>query len=164
MDIYRNLMVGSVNKAILLGNLGRDPEIRSMQSGAKMASFSIATSKRWKDKNTQEQKEKTSWHNIVVFGDGLVDIVEKYVKKGSKIYVEGEIQTRKWQDKDGNDRYTTEVILQGYNSNLTLLDSRNNPQMSSNNADQIDQSKTIEDNSFGSQSNDSDDLDEDIPF
>jgi len=164
MDIYRNLMVGSVNKAILLGNLGRDPEIRSMQSGAKMASFSIATSKRWKDKNTQEQKEKTSWHNIVVFGDGLVDIVEKYVKKGSKIYVEGEIQTRKWQDKDGNDRYTTEVILQGYNSNLTLLDSRNNSQMSSNNADQIDQSKTIEDNSFGSQSNDSDDLDEDIPF
>ena len=164
MDIYRNLMVGSVNKAILLGNLGRDPEIRSMQSGAKMASFSIATSKRWKDRNTQEQKEKTSWHNIVVFGDGLVDIVEKYVKKGSKIYVEGEIQTRKWQDKDGNDRYTTEVILQGYNSNLTLLDSRNNPQMSSNNNDQIDQSKSIEDNSFGTQSSDSDDLDEDIPF
>ena len=164
MDIDRNLMVGSVNKAILLGNLGRDPEIRSMQSGAKMASFSIATSKRWKDRNTQEQKEKTSWHNIVVFGDGLVDIVEKYVKKGSKIYVEGEIQTRKWQDKDGNDRYTTEVILQGYNSNLTLLDSRNNPQMSSNNTDQIDQSKSIEDNSFGTQSSDSDDLDEDIPF
>ena len=164
MDIYRNLMVGSVNKAILLGNLGRDPEIRSMQSGAKMASFSIATSKRWKDRNTQEQKEKTSWHNIVVFGDGLVDIVEKYVKKGSKIYVEGEIQTRKWQDKDGNDRYTTEVILQGYNSNLTLLDSRNNPQMSSNNTDQIDQSKSIEDNSLGTQSSDSDDLDEDIPF
>ena len=164
MDIYRNLMVGSVNKAILLGNLGRDPEIRSMQSGSKMASFSIATSKRWKDRNTQEQKEKTSWHNIVVFGDGLVDIVEKYVKKGSKIYVEGEIQTRKWQDKDGNDRYTTEVILQGYNSNLTLLDSRNNPQVSSNNTDQIDQSKSIEDNSFGTQSSDSDDLDEDIPF
>ena len=164
MDIYRNLMVGSVNKAILLGNLGRDPEIRSMQSGAKMASFSIATSKRWKDRNTQEQKEKTSWHNIVVFGDGLVDIVEKYVKKGSKIYVEGEIQTRKWQDKDGNDRYSTEVILQGYNSNLTLLDNRNNPQMSSNKSDQMDQSKSIEDNSFGSQSNDSDDLDEDIPF
>ena len=157
-------MVGSVNKAILLGNLGRDPEIRSMQSGAKMASFSIATSKRWKDRNTQEQKEKTSWHNVVAFGDGLVDIVEKYVKKGSKIYVEGEIQTRKWQDKDGNDRYSTEVILQGYNSNLTLLDSRNNPQMSSNNSDQMDQSKSIEDNSFGSQSNDSDDLDEDIPF
>ena len=167
MDIYRILMVGSVNKTILLGNLGRDPEIRSMQSGAKMASFSIATSKRWKDRNTQEQKEKTSWHNIVVFGDGLVDIVEKYVKKGSKIYVEGELQTRKWQDKDGNDRYTTEVILQGYNCNLTLLDSRNNSQMSSTGSetsDQIDQSKSIEDNSFESQNNDSEDLDEDIPF
>ena len=157
-------MVGSVNKVILLGNLGRDPEIRSMQSGSKMASFSIATSKRWKDKNTQEQKDKTSWHNIVVFGDGLVDIVEKYVKKGSKIYVEGELQTRKWQDKDGNDRYTTEVILQGYNCNLTLLDSRNNSQIDSNNSDQADQSQAIEDNSIGNQSNDSSDLDEDIPF
>ena len=164
MDIYRNCMVGSVNKAILLGNLGRDPEIRSMQSGAKMASFSIATSKRWKDRNTQEQKEKTSWHNIVVFGDGLVDIVEKYVKKGSKIYIEGELQTRKWQDKDGNDRYTTEVILQGYNSNLTLLDSRNNSQMSSENSDQIDQSRSFEDNSLGGEAKDSGDLDEDIPF
>ena len=164
MDIYRNLMVGSVNKTILLGNLGRDPEIRSMQSGAKMASFSIATSKRWKDRNTQEQKEKTSWHNIVVFGDGLVDIVEKYVKKGSKIYVEGELQTRKWQDKDGNDRYTTEVILQGYNCNLTLLDSRNNSQIDNNNSDQANQSQAIEDNSIGNQSNDSGDLDEDIPF
>ena len=164
MDIYRNLMVGSVNKTILLGNLGRDPEIRSMQSGDKMASFSIATSKRWKDRNTQEQKEKTSWHNIVVFGDGLVDIVEKYVKKGSKIYIEGELQTRKWQDKDGNDRYTTEVILQGYNCNLTLLDSRNSNSQVSDNSQEMDQSKSIEDNSFGNQSNDSDDLDEDIPF
>ena len=129
-----------------------------------MASFSIATSKRWKDRNTQEQKEKTSWHNIVVFGDGLVDIVEKYVKKGSKIYVEGELQTRKWQDKDGNDRYTTEVILQGYNSNLTLLDSRNNSQVSSDNSEQMNQSKSIDDNSFESQKADSEDLDEDIPF
>ena len=164
MDIYRKCMVGSVNKVILLGNLGRDPEIRSMQSGAKMASFSIATSKRWKDRNTQEQKEKTSWHNIVVFGDGLVDIVEKYVKKGSKIYVEGEIQTRKWQDKDGNDRYTTEIILQGYNCNLTLLDSRNNTSMGNENSQQIEQEKTIEDNSFENQNSDSDELDEDIPF
>ena len=157
-------MVGSVNKVILLGNLGRDPEIRSMQSGAKMASFSIATSKRWKDKNTQEQKEKTSWHNIVVFGDGLVDIVEKYVKKGSKIYVEGEIQTRKWQDKDGNDRYTTEIILQGYNCNLTLLDSRNSSQVMGENSQEIEQTKTIDQDSFGSQNTDSDDLEEDIPF
>ena len=164
MDIYRNLMVGSVNKTILLGNLGRDPEIRSMQSGAKMASFSIATSKRWKDKNTQEQKEKTSWHNIVVFGDGLVDIVEKYVKKGSKIYVEGELQTRKWQDKDGNDRYSTEVILQGYNCNLTLLDSRNSSQSIGENNNNIEQKDTIENDSFNQQSSDSDDMDEDIPF
>ena len=157
-------MVGSVNKTILLGNLGRDPEIRSMQSGAKMASFSIATSKRWKDRNTQEQKEKTSWHNIVVFGDGLVDIVEKYVKKGSKIYIEGELQTRKWQDKDGNDRYTTEVILQGYNCNLTLLDSRNNTQNLSDNSEESDNAKQIDDSSFGANDNDSNDLEEDIPF
>ena len=155
-------MVGSVNKVILLGNLGRDPEIRSMQNGNKMANFSIATSKRWKDKSTQEQKEKTSWHNIVVFGDGLVDIVEKYVKKGSKIYVEGELQTRKWQDQEGKDRYTTEVILQGFNSNLTLLDSRNN----NNSQEQIESNpepnNTSENDLQNNQSgNDSDD---DIPF
>ena len=153
-------MVGSVNKVILLGNLGRDPEIRSMQSGSKMANFSIATSKRWKDRNTQEQKEKTSWHNIVVFGDGLVDIVEKYVKKGSKVYVEGELQTRKWQDQEGKDRYTTEVILQGYNCNLTLLDSRNQ----SNNVANQSENNSISDDSFGSESSDSSDLEEDIPF
>ena len=153
-------MVGSVNKVILLGNLGRDPEIRSMQSGSKMASFSIATSKRWKDKNTQEQKEKTSWHNIVVFGDGLVNIVENYVKKGSKIYVEGELQTRKWQDQDGNDKYTTEVILQGYNCNLTLLDSRNNTNQSS----EVTQESSIADEKTESQTSDSEDPEEDIPF
>ena len=154
-------MVGSVNKVILLGNLGRDPEIRSMQSGSKMASFSIATSKRWKDKNTQEQKEKTSWHNIVVFGDGLVNIVENYVKKGSKIYVEGELQTRKWADQDGNDRYTTEVILQGYNSNLTLLDSRNN---NTNQSSETTQEPSIVDANTESETNDSEDPEEDIPF
>ena len=115
-------MAGSVNKVILLGNLGRDPEIRSMQSGSKMATFSMATSKRWRDKNTQEQRDKTSWHNIVVFGDGLVDIVEKYVKKGSKIYVEGELQTRKWEDQDGKDRYTTEVVVTGFDGVLQNLD------------------------------------------
>ena len=153
-------MVGSVNKVILLGNLGRDPEIRSMQSGSKMASFSIATSKRWKDRNTQEQKEKTSWHNIVVFGDGLVNIVEKFVKKGSKIYVEGELQTRKWQDPDGNDKYTTEVILQGYNCNLTLLDSRNNNNQSS----EISQEPSIAGKNLESQTSDSEDSEEDIPF
>ena len=157
-------MVGSVNKVILLGNIGKDPEIRSMQSGSKMASFSLATSKRWKDKASQEQKEKTSWHNIVVFGDGLVDIIEKYVKKGSKIYVEGELQTRKWQDKDGNDRYTTEVILQGYNSNLTLLDSRNS---SNKPSDDMKIEETVTENSSSNNDNfsqRSDDSDDDIPF
>jgi len=163
MDIYRKYMVGSVNKVILLGNLGRDPEIRSMQSGSKMATFSIATSKRWKDKNTQEQKEKTSWHNIVVFGDGLVEIVEKYVKKGSKLYIEGELQTRKWQDQDGNDRYSTEVILQGFNSNLTLLDSRGNQNIENNsNSNQAEDIKS--DSSNNQNSNDSDENEEDIPF
>ena len=150
MDIYRNLMVGSVNKTILLGNLGRDPEIRSMQSGAKMASFSIATSKRWKDRNTQEQKEKTSWHNIVVFGDGLVDIVEKYVKKGSKIYVEGELQTRKWQDKDGIEKFSTDII----SDNFTFVGSK------SDSSDAFTP-KSQDNNDFSNQ-----DIikDEDIPF
>ena len=157
-------MAGSVNKVILLGNLGRDTEIRSMQSGSKMASFSMATSKRWKDKNTQEQRDKTSWHNIVVFGDGLVDIVEKYVKKGSKIYVEGELQTRKWQDQDGNDRYTTEVVLQGYNSNLTLLDSRNANNNIEDQTIDTDQTASNFENPISSKNSDSSESDDDIPF
>ena len=158
-------MVGSVNKVILLGNLGRDPEIRSLQSGSKMASFSLATSKRWKDKSTQEQKEKTSWHNIVIFGDGLVNIVEKYVKKGSKVYVEGELNTRKWQDQDGNDRYTTEVVLQGYNCNLTLLDSKGTSNFQQ---DSIEKQSNIDDNNKTndklSNNQESEVLDDDIPF
>ena len=157
-------MAGSVNKVILLGNLGRDPEIRSMQSGSKMATFSMATSKRWRDKNTQEQRDKTSWHNIVVFGDGLVDIVEKYVKKGSKIYVEGELQTRKWQDQDGNDRYTTEVVLQGFNSNLTLLDSRNTTNNIEDQENNTDQTASNFENTTSSKSSDSSESDDDIPF
>ena len=157
-------MAGSVNKVILLGNLGRDPEIRSMQSGSKMATFSMATSKRWRDKNTQEQRDKTSWHNIVVFGDGLVDIVEKYVKKGSKIFLEGELQTRKWQDQDGNDRYTTEVVLQGYNSNLTLLDSRNANNNIEDQAINTDQTASNFENPISSKNSDSSEPDDDIPF
>jgi len=157
-------MSGSVNKVILLGNLGRDPEIRSMQSGKKMASFSIATSKRWKDRNTQEQKENTSWHNIVVFNEGLVDVIEKYVKKGSKIYVEGELSTRKYQDKDGNDRYTTEVVLQGYNSNLTMLGSGNSVSSSEDQSMSNSQEVSQSSNSLTSNSTDSSDLDDDIPF
>tara|TARA_B100001123_G_scaffold431034_1_gene551891 strand:- start:647 stop:1120 length:474 start_codon:yes stop_codon:yes gene_type:complete len=157
-------MVGSVNKVILLGNLGRDPEIRSLQSGSKMATFSVATSKRWKDKSTQEQKDKTSWHNIVIFGDGLVNIVEKYVKKGSKVYLEGELQTRKWQDQNGNDRYTTEVILQGYNCNLTLLGSSGSSNQQSNSIEnQSNIDENIESNTNKSKI-ESNDLEDDIPF
>lgn len=157
-------MSGSVNKVILLGNLGRDPEIRSMQSGKKMASFSIATSKRWKDRNTQEQKENTSWHNIVVFNEGLVDVIEKYIKKGSKIYVEGELSTRKYQDKDGNDKYTTEVVLQGYNSTLTMLDSRNTGSASIEEAPNNSSLDSKLEDTLDSQVSDSQDLDDDIPF
>ena len=157
-------MSGSVNKVILLGNLGRDPEIRSMQSGKKMASFSIATSKRWKDRNTQEQKENTSWHNIVVFNEGLVDVIEKYIKKGSKIYVEGELSTRKYQDNDGNDKYTTEVVLQGYNSTLTMLDSRNSGSASIEEAPNSSSLDNKLEDTFDSQVSDSQDLDDDIPF
>jgi len=157
-------MSGSVNKVILLGNLGRDPEIRSMQSGKKMASFSIATSKRWKDRNTQEQKENTSWHNIVVFNEGLVDVIEKYIKKGSKIYVEGELSTRKYQDKDGNDKYTTEVVLQGYNSTLTMLDSRNSGSASIKEAPNSSSLDSKLEDTLDSQVSDSQDLDDDIPF
>ena len=157
-------MVGSVNKVILLGNLGKDPDIRSMNSGNKVASFSLATSKRWKDKATQEQKDKTSWHNIVVFGDGLVGIVEKYVRKGSKIYVEGELQTRKWQDQEGKDRYTTEVVVQGYNCNLTLLDSRNSSSDNVEDNTKPSQNVTDFDNNLSSQNTDSSDNEDDIPF
>ena len=157
-------MAGSVNKVILLGNLGRDPEIRSTQSGSKMATFSMATSKRWRDKSTQEQRDKTSWHNIVVFGEGLVDIVEKYVKKGSRIFLEGELQTRKWQDSDGNDRYTTEVVLQGFNSNLTLLDSRNTTNNIEDKEINTDQTASNFENQTSSKSSDSSESDDDIPF
>jgi len=154
--------MSSVNKVILLGNLGRDPEIRSMQSGKKMASFSIATSKRWKDRNTQEQKENTSWHNIVVFNEGLVDVIEKYLKKGSKIYVEGELSTRKYQDKEGNDRYTTEVVLQGYNSTLTMLGS--NTSTSTQQVSSVASTNDQLDDNFDSTPSDSSNTDDDIPF
>lgn len=118
--------MASLNKVMLIGNLGKDPEIRKTQSGKPIANFSIATSETWKDKTTGEKKEKTEWHNIVVFNEGLAGVVERYVKKGSKVYIEGALQTRKWQDKDGNDRYSTEIVLQAYNGQLIMLDGRNN--------------------------------------
>ena len=115
-------MAGSVNKVILIGNLGRDPEIRFAQNGNKIANFSIATSDTWRDKSTGERKEKTEWHRIVVFSEGLSTITEKYLKKGSKVYIEGALQTRKWTGNDGIEKYTTEIVLQGFNSTLTMLD------------------------------------------
>ena len=117
-------MAGSVNKVILVGNLGKDPEIRRTQDGRPIANLSVATSESWRDKTTGERKEKTEWHRVVIFNEGLCKIVEQYLKKGSKIYLEGSLQTRKWTDKDGNDKYSTEVVLQGFNSSLTMLDGR----------------------------------------
>ena len=117
-------MAGSVNKVILIGNLGADPEIRRTQDGRPVANLRIATSETWRDKNTGERKEKTEWHRVVVFNEGLCKVIEQYLKKGAKVYLEGALQTRKWQDKDGQDRYSTEVVLQGFNSQLTMLDGR----------------------------------------
>jgi single-strand DNA-binding protein len=116
-------MAGSVNKVILIGNLGRDPEIRSFQNGGRVASFSIATSENWKDKSTGEKKERTEWHRISVLNDKLVEVVERYVKKGSKLYIEGQLETRKWTDKDGQEKYTTEVVLRPFRGEITMLDS-----------------------------------------
>jgi len=118
-------MAGSVNKVILVGNVGNDPEIRSFNNGGKVANFSLATSENWKDKQTGERKEKTEWHRVAVFNDGLVGVIERYVKKGSKLYIEGKLQTRKWTDNAGIEKYSTEVVLQGFGSTLTMLDSRN---------------------------------------
>ena len=117
-------MAGSVNKVILLGHLGADPEVRNLPSGGKVVNLSLATSEHWKDKNTGERREKTEWHRVVIFSEGLVRVAESYLKKGSKVYIEGQLQTRKWQDQSGADKYSTEIVLQGFNSNITLLDSR----------------------------------------
>ena len=115
-------MAGSVNKVILIGNLGRDPEVRSFQNGGKVCNLRIATSETWKDRNTGERREKTEWHSVAIFQEGLVRIAEQYLKKGSKAYIEGQLQTRKWQDQSGADRYSTEVVLQGFGGTLTMLD------------------------------------------
>jgi single-strand DNA-binding protein len=117
-------MAGSVNKVILVGNLGRDPEIRTTQNGGKIAQLSVATSETWRDKNTQERKEKTEWHRVVIFNERLVDVVERYLKKGAKVYIEGQLQTRKWTDQQGQEKYTTEIVLQGFKGELTMLDGR----------------------------------------
>jgi single-strand DNA-binding protein len=117
-------MAGSVNKVILIGNLGADPEIRRTQDGRPIANLRIATSETWRDKNSGERKEKTEWHSVVIFNEGLCKVAEQYLKKGSTVYIEGQLQTRKWQDQSGADRYSTEVVLQGFNGNLTMLGGR----------------------------------------
>jgi single-strand DNA-binding protein len=117
-------MAGSVNKVILVGNLGKDPEVRSFQNGGSVCSFSLATSETWRDKSTGERREKTEWHNVAIFSEGLVKVASQYLKKGSKVYIEGQLETRKWQDKEGKDRYTTEVVLRNYSANLVMLDGR----------------------------------------
>ncbi len=117
-------MAGSINKVILVGNLGADPEVRHMQDNRPVVNLSVATSESWKDKNTGERREKTEWHRVVIFNEGLCRVAEQYLRKGSKVYLEGSLQTRKWQDNQGQDKYTTEVVLQGYGGNLTMLDGR----------------------------------------
>jgi len=115
-------MSGSVNKVILVGNLGADPEVKSFQNGGKVANIRIATSENWKDRATGERKERTEWHNVAIFSEGLVGVTERYLRKGAKVYIEGQLRTRKWQDQQGQDRYTTEVVLQGFDAKLVMLD------------------------------------------
>ena len=149
-------MAGSLNKVLLIGRLGADPEIKQMVNGKNVARLSIATSNTWKDKNTGEKKEKTEWHRIVVFNEGLVNVIQQYLKKGSQIYIEGQLSTRKWKDeKTGQDKYSTEVILQGFNSTLTMLGGPNQNTISSQ------ENKQSFDETPNSSQND---LDDDIPF
>lgn len=121
-------MAGSLNRVMLIGNLGADPDIRTMQNGGRVCNLSIATSENWKDKNTGERREKTEWHRVAIFNEGLVGVCENYLRKGSKVFIEGQLETRKWQDQSGQDRYSTEIVLKGYGGNLTMLDSRNDNQ------------------------------------
>tara|TARA_B100001121_G_scaffold220002_1_gene193272 strand:+ start:758 stop:1219 length:462 start_codon:yes stop_codon:yes gene_type:complete len=153
-------MAGSLNKVQLIGRLGADPEIKQMVNGKNVARLSIATSQSWKDKNSGEKKEKTEWHRIVIFNEGLVNVVQQYLKKGANIYVEGQLSTRKWKDEaSGQDKYSTEVILQGYNSNLTMLDNRNKSDQSNN---LVSENKSNLPNDNLNQ--DISELDDEIPF
>jgi len=152
-------MAGSLNKVLLIGRLGADPEIKQMVNGKNVARLSIATSQSWKDKSSGEKKEKTEWHRVVIFNEGLVNVVQQYVKKGANVYVEGQLSTRKWKDESsGQDKYSTEIVLQGYNSSLTMLDSRN----SSSNEPLVSDNKSSPPKENLNQ--DSSDLDDEIPF
>jgi single-strand DNA-binding protein len=151
-------MAGSVNKVILVGNLGRDPEVRTMQSGGKVVNLRVATSERWRDRNSGEMQERTEWHNVVIFNERLVDVAEQYLRKGSKVYLEGQLQTRKWTDQSGQDRYTTEVVLQRFRGELQMLDSRGD----SGGAPAMADSGPRAASGGGAPRND--DLDDEIPF
>ena len=152
-------MAGSLNKVLLIGRLGADPEIKQMVNGKNVARLSLATSQTWKDKNTGEKKEKTEWHRIVVFNEGLVNVVQQYLKKGAQIYVEGQLSTRKWKDeKSGQDKYSTEILIQGYNSSLTMLGGGGGGIQNDNTSQAI--SKNSDDKSQVQQN----DLDDEIPF
>ena len=160
-SLWRYNMSGSVNKVTLVGNLGRDPEVRAMQNGDKIVQLSVATSDRWKDKNSGEQRERTEWHRVVIFNDAIGKIAEQYLKKGSTVYLEGQLQTRKWTDQQsGQEKYTTEVVLQRYKGELTLLGSRSENQIINDQQNaEIDQS-----NQMAMSDNIASDLDDEIPF
>lgn len=173
-------MAGSINKVILVGNLGKDPEIRSTQDGREIANLTLATSESWRDKATGERKERTEWHRIVIFSEGLVNVTKNYLKKGAKVYIEGALQTRKWVDQSGAERYTTEIVLQGYGATLTMLDSRNGGSGGGGSYDQggYDQSQNYDNPGYNSapasrpaapkaeaaSSFSHDELDDEIPF
>ena len=154
-------MAGSLNKVLLIGRLGADPEIKQMINGKSVARISLATSQSWKDKNTGEKKEKTEWHRVVVFNEGLVNVVQQYLKKGAQVYIEGQLSTRKWKDeKSGQDKYSTEVIIQGYNSSLTMLGGGGGSGSSASDSSSQQISKNLDDGSQVPQN----DLDDEIPF
>jgi single-strand DNA-binding protein len=158
-------MAGSVNKVILVGNLGRDPEIRRTQDGRPIANLRIATSETWRDKNTGERREKTEWHSVAIFNEGLCKVAEQYLRKGSKVYIEGQLQTRKWQGQDGQDRYTTEVVLQGFNGTLHMLDGRSGASGGMSDNGQADYGESYDEPRGGGSSGGFDKpIDDEIPF
>ena len=153
-------MAGSVNKVIIMGNLGKDPEIRNFPNGGRVCNFSVATSESWRDKNSGEKQERTQWHNISILSDPLVNIAERFLKKGSKVYLEGQLETRKWQDNSGSDRYSTEIVLRPYKGEITLIDNKADSNMS-NETISNNQMDEIQENSV---SPNVDDFDDEIPF
>ncbi|MDM7852335.1 single-stranded DNA-binding protein [Pseudochrobactrum kiredjianiae] len=157
-------MAGSVNKVILVGNLGADPEIRRLQSGVPVANLRIATSESWRDRQSGERKDKTEWHSVVIFNENLAKLAEQYLKKGAKVYVEGQLQTRKWTDQQGNDKYTTEIVLQKFRGELQMLDSRSEGQQSSQQRQSQQSSQSYGQQSAGYSGGFDDSLDDDIPF